>query len=73
MRRPRKQNIENVVRWLESIDISLYGPYMDTETGEEFGSLMDYDVKAAIKRYDHIKNATLFDKLWQCKQNGEKK
>ena len=63
MRRPKEQTIENVVFWLESIGIGLYGPHMNTETGEELGSMMDYDTEEAIKRYEHIKNNTIFDNL----------
>ena len=61
MKRPSKKKIEAVVTWLASIDIKLYGPCMNTRTGEEQGSLMDYDVDAALKRYAHIKLGSLIE------------
>jgi hypothetical protein len=60
VRRPTRKQIERVVNWLESIQVSLYGGNMDTETGQEYPSCMDYDVDDCIKRHDHIKKDTLW-------------
>jgi hypothetical protein len=60
-RRPSRRKIQDVVDWLASIDISLYGPCMDTETGAEVHALMDYTTTKALKRYEHIKKGTLHD------------
>lgn len=61
MTRPNTKTIKNVVEWLESVDVYLYGQCMDVECGFLYPSQMDYSWEDAIKRYDHIRNDTLED------------
>lgn len=60
MRRPTRKTIETVLAHLQSLDLSVYGPNMDVDTGEELEALMDYTADDIIKRRKHIEKDTLW-------------
>lgn len=49
MRRPPTKTIRRVFEWLEEYDMSVYGPCVDLETGQEIGGNMDVNFRQAIK------------------------
>lgn len=60
MTKPQNKTIRNVVKHLEILGLSVYGPNMDVDTGQEFCALMDYSADDVIKRRKYIEN----DGLW---------
>ena len=61
MKKPNRKTIENMINYFSEIGLTVYGPNMDAESGEEFCSLMDYTADEIILRAKHIKNDTLWD------------
>lgn len=59
MTRPTRKTIQQVLEHLQQLGLSVYGPGMDTNTGEEIGALMDYEVDDIIKRRKHIEKGAL--------------
>lgn len=49
MRRPRSQTIRDVINYLESIDLAIYGPCVHLDSGLIYPSQMDYDADDVIK------------------------
>lgn len=60
MSRPQKRTIKKVIDFLDELGLSVYGQNMDVDSGQEFPSLRYYDLEDIIKRYNHIKNDTLW-------------
>lgn len=61
MRAPQKRIIVKVIQWLEHHGLSVYGPNVDVETGQEFPALRDYSAESAIKYIDLLRK----DKIWR--------
>lgn len=59
-RRPSTKTLKSVFEWLDEQGLSVYGMHMDVDSGQEYGSCMDYEVEDTVKRYNHIKNDTLW-------------
>ena len=59
-RRPSTKTLKSIFEWLEEQGLSVYGQHMDVDSGEEMPGCRDYDVSDVIKRYNHIKNGTLW-------------
>ena len=49
MSRPRDETLWNLVEYLASIGLTVYGPCMDLDTGDATGSCMDFDGDAVVK------------------------
>lgn len=60
-RSPNKKTVIKVISWLEHHGLSIYGPCVDIETGQEFPSLMDYNADSAIKYIKLLRK----DKIWR--------
>lgn len=59
-RPPANKTIRKVVEYLASLNLSIYGQCMNTETGQLFESFMDYDADDIIKLRALIRS----DGLW---------
>lgn len=49
MSRPTNKTILNIIKYLNDIGLSIYGPNIDVDTGELFDSLRDYDPESVVK------------------------
>ncbi|QVJ07723.1 hypothetical protein S1R3Y_000014 [Vibrio phage vB_ValP_VA-RY-3] len=49
MAKPRKQTLKNVIEYLDSLGLSVYGAYVDLDTGEAQPGCRDYSLEDIIK------------------------
>jgi hypothetical protein len=49
MTRPQNNTLAQMVRYLESIGLSVYGPCIDLQTGYRYGACMDYDAERVLR------------------------
>lgn len=58
MTRYQKKTVEQFMKYLSEMGLSVYGPSM-TPDGEETGALMDYDADTVVARRKYITKGTL--------------
>lgn len=58
--RPNDQTLLKVIKYIESLDLCVYGPMTDLETGEEMPSNRDFDAEDVIKYRKLVEN----NELW---------
>lgn len=49
MTKPRNKTIRTVIEYLESQGLEIMGPYVDLETGQQYGGNMTLNADDAIK------------------------
>ena len=47
--KPQKKTLTSVFAWLEEQGLSVYGPYIDLDSGQSYGGCSDYTVEDTIK------------------------
>lgn len=60
-RRPNTKTLQRVFEYLDELGLSVYGAYINVDTGQMYGGCKDYTVEEVIKLDKLIAN----DELWK--------
>lgn len=60
---PRLKTVEEWLNHLSELGLSVYGPNMDAETGQEYPACMDYNAEEIVQRRKHMYDGTMWRDL----------